>query len=49
MQKIKNNLEKIFFSENEINIVSDAIRDHSFSQNKKPETLEGKILKMLID
>ncbi|WP_299292582.1 HD domain-containing protein [Nitrosopumilus sp.] len=37
-------LKKFSFSENEINIVSDAIRDHSFSQNKIPETLEGKIL-----
>ena len=32
------------FSEKEITIVSDAIEDHSFSQNKIPETLEGKIL-----
>lgn len=32
------------FSEKEIKIVSDAIRDHSFSQNKIPQTIEGKIL-----
>ena len=37
-------LKKFSFSENEILIISDAIRDHSFSQNKIPETLEGKIL-----
>ena len=43
-KKSKIILKKFSFSENEINIVSDAIRDHSFSQNKIPETLEGKIL-----
>ena len=32
------------FDENEITIISDAIRDHSFSQKKTPETIEGKIL-----
>lgn len=37
-------LKKLSFSENEISIVCDAIRDHSYSQNKIPETLEGKIL-----
>ena len=30
--------------EQEIIIISDAIRDHSFSQNKIPKTLEGQIL-----
>ncbi|MHA7647685.1 HD domain-containing protein [Nitrosopumilus sp. S4] len=37
-------LKKYNFTQNEISIISDAIRDHSFSQNKTPETLEGKIL-----
>ena len=37
-------LKKFDFSKEEIIIVSDAIRDHSFSQNKVPQTLEGKIL-----
>ncbi len=43
-KKSKSLLEKYDFSKEEIIIVSDAIRDHSFSQNKIPETLEGKIL-----
>lgn len=43
-KKAEKILKKLSFSDNEINIVSDAIRDHSFSQNKIPETLEGKIL-----
>jgi len=37
-------LKKYDFSKEEITIISDAIRDHSFSQNKTPFTLEGKIL-----
>ena len=37
-------LKKYNFSENEIDIISDAIRDHSFSQKKIPQTIEGKIL-----
>ena len=37
-------LKKHGFSKEEIIIISDAIEDHSFSQNKVPETLEGKIL-----
>jgi uncharacterized protein len=37
-------LEKFNFSKEEIVIISDAIRDHSFSQNKIPKTIEGKIL-----
>lgn len=37
-------LKKYLFSEREIKIISDAIRDHSFSQNKIPKTMEGKIL-----
>ena len=43
-KKSKIILKKFGFSEKEITIVSDAIEDHSFSQNKTPETLEGKIL-----
>ena len=43
-KKSKTILKKYDFSEEEIIIVSDAIRDHSFSQNKTPSTLEGKIL-----
>lgn len=43
-KKAEKILKKFSFSEDEINIVSDAIRDHSFSQDKIPETLEGKIL-----
>ena len=43
-KKSKQMLKKYDFNQNEINVVSDAIRDHSFSQNKSPETIEGKIL-----
>jgi len=42
--KSKQILEKLDFSKDEIAIISDAISDHSFSQNKIPKTLEGKIL-----
>ncbi len=42
--KSKHILEKLDFSKEEIAIISDAIRDHSFSQNKIPKTIEGKIL-----
>ncbi|MDH3678080.1 MAG: HD domain-containing protein [Nitrosopumilus sp.] len=37
-------LKKLNFTPKEIQIVSNAIRDHSFSRGKIPETLEGKIL-----
>ena len=37
-------LKKYDFSKEEIMIISGAIRDHSFSQNKTPSTIEGKIL-----
>jgi uncharacterized protein len=37
-------LKKLNFAPNEIQIISDAIRDHSFSRGKIPVTLEGKIL-----
>ena len=40
-KKILKNYE---FSDEEIEIISDAIRGHSFSQNKIPTTIEGKIL-----
>jgi len=43
-KKAEQILKKYDFSKDDIMIVSDAIRDHSFSQNKKPVTLEGKIL-----
>lgn len=43
-KKSKFVLEKYDFSKEEIKIVSDAIRDHSFSKNKTPTTLVGKIL-----
>ena len=43
-KKSKQILKKYGFSKDEMIIVSDAIRDHSFSRNKVPETLEGKIL-----
>ncbi len=37
-------LQKYNFTEDEIQIISEAIRDHSFSQKKTPKTIEGKIL-----
>lgn len=43
-KKSKQILKKYDFSKEEITIISDAIRDHSFSQNKVPATLEGRIL-----
>lgn len=43
-KKSKQILKKYNFSDKEILIISDAIRDHSFSQNVLPQTLEGKIL-----
>jgi uncharacterized protein len=43
-KKSKLILKKYSFTEEEIKIISDAIADHSFSQNKIPRTLEGKIL-----
>ncbi len=44
VKKSKQILKKYNFLEEEITVISDAIRDHSFSQNKIPSTLEGKIL-----
>ena len=43
-KKSREVLKKYNFNENEINIISDAIRDHSFSRGVTPKTLEGKIL-----
>ena len=43
-KKSKQILKKYDFSKEEILIISDAIRDHSFSQGKTPKTIEGKIL-----
>jgi uncharacterized protein len=43
-KKSKQILKKYDFTEEEIKIISDAIRDHSFSQDKIPNTIEGKIL-----
>lgn len=43
-EKSKIFLKKFNFTKEEIQIVSDAIRDHSFSRNKIPVTIEGKIL-----
>ncbi len=43
-KKSKMILEKLDFTKKEITIISDAIKDHSFSQNKIPKTIEGKIL-----
>ncbi|MCE9617987.1 MAG: HD domain-containing protein [Nitrosarchaeum sp.] len=43
-EKSRSILKKFNFTKEEIQIISDAIRDHSFSRNKIPTTLEGKIL-----
>jgi len=43
-KKAKTILKKYDFTENEITLISDAIRDHSFSQKRTPQTIEGKIL-----
>ena len=43
-KKSKQILKNYDFSAEEITIISDAIRDHSFSQKKTPVTIEGKIL-----
>jgi len=42
--KAKKILQKLLYSNDEIEIISDAIESHSFSKNKIPNTLEGKIL-----
>ncbi len=43
-KKSKKILEKLYFTKEEIIIISDAISDHSFSRNKIPKTIEGQIL-----
>jgi uncharacterized protein len=43
-QLAKRILSKYDYTKKEIQIVTDAIRDHSYSRNKTPKTLEGKIL-----
>ena len=43
-KKSKIILKKHGFSKEEIIIISNAIAEHSFAQNKVPQTLEGKIL-----
>ena len=43
-EKAKTILKKYGYAEKEIKIISDAIRDHSFSRHKTPHTIEGKIL-----
>lgn len=43
-KKSKVILKKFSYSENEIDIIADAISDHSFSKHRMPKTLEGKIL-----
>jgi uncharacterized protein len=43
-EESKKILKKFNFTKEEIKIVSDAIRDHSFSRHKIPVTIEGKIL-----
>lgn len=43
-EEAKKILKAFDFTDKEIQIVSDAIRDHSFSRGKVPKTLEGKIL-----
>ena len=43
-EESKKILKKFNFTKEEIQIISDAIRDHSFSRNVVPATLEGKIL-----
>jgi uncharacterized protein len=43
-KKSKQILKKYDFTSDEIAIICDAIKDHSFSQNKTPSTIEGKIL-----
>jgi len=43
-EKSKKILKKFNFTNKEIQIISDSIRDHSFSQNKVPATIVGKIL-----
>ena len=43
-KKAQTILKKYNYSDDDISIISDAIRDHSFSKHKTPKTIEGKIL-----
>ncbi len=43
-KKAQSILKKHNFSPEDISIISDAIKDHSYSRNKIPKTIEGKIL-----
>jgi uncharacterized protein len=43
-EESKKILKKYDFTHDEIKIISDAIRDHSFSRGVVPQTVEGKIL-----
>lgn len=43
-EKSRKILKKYSFNQDEISIISDAIRDHSFSRGVTPKTLEGRIL-----
>ena len=43
-QEAQRILTKMNYSTDDIEIICDAIRDHSFSRGKTPKTLEGKIL-----
>ena len=43
-KKSQSILKKYNFPDEEITIITDAIREHSFSQKRIPDTLEGKIL-----
>ena len=43
-KKAKTILRKYHYSDDEILLISNAIRDHSFSRGKIPESIEGKIL-----
>ncbi len=43
-QEAKNFLKNYSFTNDEIKIITDAIKDHSFSRKKTPKTLVGKIL-----
>ena len=42
--KAKKIRQKLSYSNNEIKVITDAIESHSFSKNKIPKTLEGKVL-----
>lgn len=43
-QEAKKILTKLNYDSEDIQIICDAIRDHSFSRGKTPKTIEGKIL-----